>query len=147
MNSWPEFKNLKVLESVCDDSHEQEYWTNILDNIYNCSIDTWDYQWLYACWKQSGLSIIPDFNLVSNIGFHSGATHTTNVKSRIAQLPTNNIWEIKHPISFIRNQDADIYTFYNILKGKAKKRNIYRNKLRYGFLNIKKKLRSYLGVI
>ena len=30
---------------------------------------TWDYQWAFACWLRSGLSVLPNVNLVSNIGF------------------------------------------------------------------------------
>lgn len=42
---------------------------------------TWDYQWNYCCWKNDGLSIIPNVNLVSNIGIGPGATHTVSEDS------------------------------------------------------------------
>ncbi len=40
-------------------------------------IDIWDAQWAFACFKNQGLSLIPRLNLVSNMGFGAGATHTT----------------------------------------------------------------------
>lgn len=47
------------------------------DQTYRGEIDTWDYQWAFARHIQSGLSINPCRNLVSNIGFgHVDATHT-----------------------------------------------------------------------
>ena len=38
----------------------------------------WSYAWVYACWANDALSIIPKVNLVSNIGFGPDATNTTD---------------------------------------------------------------------
>lgn len=43
----------------------------------------WDYQWILACWRQRALSIYPNVNLVSNIGFGADATHTLSAKSTL----------------------------------------------------------------
>ena len=40
-------------------------------------VDTWDYQWWYHQLRKNGLSIIPRYNLVENIGFGRDATHTS----------------------------------------------------------------------
>ena len=37
------------------------------------------HQWLLACWQQRGLAVVPNTNLVSNIGFGPSATHTSSV--------------------------------------------------------------------
>jgi len=37
---------------------------------------TWDYQWAYTCFINNGLCIMPNVNLVSNIGFSKEAFHT-----------------------------------------------------------------------
>jgi hypothetical protein len=50
-------------------------------------IDTWDYQWGYSCFKQQGYTVVPAKNLVSNIGFGEGATHTDNSSNRFANMP------------------------------------------------------------
>jgi len=55
--------------------------------MYEKKIETWDYQWTYAIFKNDGLCINPRVNLVSNIGFHSGAMHTRNKKSIFADVP------------------------------------------------------------
>jgi hypothetical protein len=73
-------------------------------------IDTWDYQWLYACWSQSGLSIVPSRNLVTNIGFGPDATHTTG-ESPLAELPTSDIWDVTHPPFVVRDREADARDF------------------------------------
>lgn len=51
------------------------YQSNFLQ-VRNQQIDTWDYQWLYAIIRMNGLAICPEVNLVQNIGFGEGATHT-----------------------------------------------------------------------
>jgi hypothetical protein len=46
------------------------------DRTYRGLVDTWDYQWSFARAIQSGLSVVPAVNLVTNIGFGPDATHT-----------------------------------------------------------------------
>jgi len=53
------------------------FWKFEFNRVFNNELDTWDYQWLYSCWKNKLYSIIPVVNLVTNIGFDSSATHTT----------------------------------------------------------------------
>ena len=72
--------------------------------------------WTYACWLQNGLSILPSTNLVSNIGFGEDATHTFG-NSPLANIPTSDIWDIKHPPYVVRNKNADMYTFDNYFSG------------------------------
>ncbi len=58
-------------------------------------IDTWDYQWSFARLLQSGLSIVPCTNLVSNLGFREDATHTKSNDTALSKLKT---LELKLPI-------------------------------------------------
>jgi hypothetical protein len=71
MKSWPEFKKLGY--------HRLFPFTprscNIFDDMYSGKIDTWDYQWNFIRTANSGLSVVPKFNLVENIGFGVDATH------------------------------------------------------------------------
>lgn len=50
------------------------------------TIDTWDYQWSFARLMQSGLTVVPAVNLISNIGFGREATHTKNPRATVANL-------------------------------------------------------------
>jgi hypothetical protein len=110
MKTWPEFRRLELIESVCEDPYQQEYWRGTFDRMYVHEIDTWDYQWVYACWSQSGLSIVPTRNLVTNIGFGPDATHTTS-KNPLAELPTSDIWDVRHPPFVVQDRDADARDF------------------------------------
>ena len=117
MKTWPECKQNNSLQAIFHDLYEQKSWSNLFDKVYACEIDTcWDYQWLYSCFSQSRLSIEPNLNLISNIGFGADATHTF-VDSPLANLPTKDIWEIQHPPIVTRNLEAEIYIFNYICGG------------------------------
>lgn len=108
MKTWPEFVRSKYMEDISDGEEEKKFWTDNFQNVYDGLTDTWDYQWIYACWCQGALSIVPDSNLVSNIGFGVDATHTKG-NGLLANLPVKDIWEIDHSPFMIRDKKADLY--------------------------------------
>jgi hypothetical protein len=58
-------------------------------SVVDGDVNTWDYQWFFARLLTAGKSVIPNKNLVSNLGFASvDATHTTNSDHPLAELPT-----------------------------------------------------------
>jgi hypothetical protein len=119
MKSWPSVKSSGLLEHVWDNPYEQSYWSGIFDQMYKdpTTIDTWDYQWIYACWLQGGLCIAPNKNLISNIGFNRpDATHTKEDNPR-SNLPTSEIMTIKHPDRVVRHLVADRHSFDHIFGG------------------------------
>jgi hypothetical protein len=118
MTSWQNFRDKRLLNAVCPDPIENEYWFKIFDDVASGDVDTWDYQWVYTCWQQSGMSIMPTVNLISNIGFRDDATHTSG-ESPWAAMPVGNIQTIRHPIFVLRNQDADMYTFETVFEGRS----------------------------
>ena len=76
-------------EILVDNERAIDYWTRIFDkaHIESDRAGYWDFQWLFACWAQRGLSILPGVNLISNIGFEARATHTTIAGRSKGQLP------------------------------------------------------------
>lgn len=54
-------------------------------------IDTWDYYWHFYQFSNNKYSIVPGYNLISNIGFNQDATHTKSSDIIIANL---NVYEI-----------------------------------------------------
>ena len=147
LKSWSKYKQLGMVSLICEDSYEQKYWTEIFDSLFRGAIDTWDFQWMYASWSQNGLSILPELNLVSNIGFRSDATHTFG-ESSWSKLPTTDIWEIKHPALVVRHREADAYTFDYLFGGKAmKERDTLQAKMREQFSMINGKVKSKFSTI
>jgi hypothetical protein len=143
MKTWPMFKQSGCFKTVCEDPYERAYWENIFDQMNNDPqvIDTWDYQWLYACWSQGGLAIAPNQNLISNIGFNRlDAAHTIGGSSR-ACLPTADIWEIQHPLFVVKQQEADRRSFDLIFGGEAmRKQNKIFTKVRSRLSSMRNKL-------
>lgn len=110
MSFWPEIRKNGLLYDILQDKRIIKYWESIFNKVYNGYINTWDYQWVFSCWIQGGLSIIPNQNLISNIGFGQSGTHTTgdNIFSKMSHFSIN--FPLKHPNYVIRNTIADDYT-------------------------------------
>lgn len=113
---WPAFKASGLLRSVCPNPEEAAMWTRSLDRIAAANTSVWDVQWQYSCWANSGMSILPDVNLVSNIGFGADATHTTSGSRHeiVAALPTVGLGDIRHPRFYTINAEADRYTLNTV---------------------------------
>jgi hypothetical protein len=60
---------------------ERIYWYGILLNVKYNFIITWDYQLIFTMWEKNLYCILPNSNLVQNIGFNSDATNTNSSKS------------------------------------------------------------------
>lgn len=87
-----------------------EYWYKIFDYTYGGQIDTWDYQLIFTSWLEHSLHILPNVNLVSNIGFGMDATHTKTIR-KCANLPVEAVtFPLEHPSFIIRDAIADDYT-------------------------------------
>ncbi len=107
MKLWLEIREKGLLFDILENKREVSYWGNIFEKVYQGKIDTWDYQWLFACWLQRGLTILPDVNLVSNIGFGSSGTHTKG-KNILANLERKQItFLLMHPPYMFRDKIAD----------------------------------------
>lgn len=125
MKLWQSVKAGNWLADILKDKESISYWENIFQSAYEGKIDTWDYQWLFACWLQNAFSILPNVNLVSNIGFGLDATHTKG-KSELANLPVEAMdFPLQHPLFTLRDTQADELTrkgqFVTSLLGRVKK--------------------------
>jgi hypothetical protein len=110
MKSLNNFITYKMAKNIWNQNKIQKYWIKQFVKVSSGKIDTWDYQWNYSLIINNGLSILPNINLVENIGFNSEATHTKNSN---LQLPKANqiTFPLKHPKIFIPDMEADAYTF------------------------------------
>jgi hypothetical protein len=111
MKLWPEVRDKGLLKNILGDSRAVKYWTRFFQASYAEQLNSWDYQWTFACWIQNGLTILPDRNLVSNIGFVPDAVNTTDVDSHYANMPIEPMnFPLKHPPFIIANLEADRFT-------------------------------------
>src|SRR5437588_5481397 len=69
MSRWPMIRDGGWLKDILTDQREIDFWTFVFDQTQQGKTGTWDHQWVFASWLQSGLCVLPNINLVSNIGF------------------------------------------------------------------------------
>ena len=107
MKLWPEIEQGDWLMDSLRNKRSAKYWANVFDRVYRGQIVTWDYQWLFACWMQSGMTVLPNANLISNLGFGSEATHTA-INSPFANLSrVPMLFPLRHPHFVVRDTAAD----------------------------------------
>lgn len=126
MRDWPRRRDEKWLHSLTNNKREEQYWMGKFEAAYSGQINTWDYQWTYSCWLRNALTILPNTNLISNIGFGEGATHTRR-RSLYASMPMGEMQiPIIHPSEIARNESADHYTSRTMFNSSfsAKARNL-----------------------
>lgn len=117
MKLWPEIRDDGWLWDLLGDKKNVGYWRKIFENVYQGKIDTWDYQLTFSCWIQNALTVLPNVNLVSNIGFGSEALHT-KVENEIAEMDTEAMkFPISHPNYMLRDSVADSTTEKKMCSG------------------------------
>jgi hypothetical protein len=108
-----------------------EAWTKVFNKLIVNGINTWDYQWAITNFFNNGLSIIPNVNLISNIGFGVEATHTHNQNDKFSKIEIEELPEITHPIVVLPQKEADFFTLDNEFKIKKSKRKRFVRKLKF----------------
>jgi hypothetical protein len=120
MKGWREIHASGILTNAFDSEEELGYWTR----IWACLVEfnfpvTWDYQWNYTCFSNGALSIVPRYNLVSNIGFGAAATNCMEEGNRLANLPTQALTSITHPSLVLRERAYDQAVFRIMLESEG----------------------------
>ena len=120
ISSWPVMKLSDWLDAVgSGNALFNKLWSRKFNRIHDHSLDTWDYQWFYCCWIQSGLTVTPKSNLIENLGFNENGVHTT-VKPKFFR---NEISDIDFPL--IKNGQV----FVNYRYDRATERIFYNHNL------------------
>lgn len=76
MTSWADKNNRIRVKKTINNRRSWKVRSWIYNELYLNKKNTWDYQLEYCILSKNGLSIVPKVNLVENIGFDEGATHT-----------------------------------------------------------------------
>ena len=94
MKEWEAFRNSN--EWAYFGEYSPSLKKNFEDGWAN-EIDTWDYQWVFTCIKNGGLSISPKVSLIRNTGCRADGTHTLT-ESRFGSQPSEDLsFPLKHP--------------------------------------------------
>lgn len=96
------------LKNIYADDFVAEAWANIFNELKAGKINSWAYPLDFCNFFNNGLVIIPNVNLVSNIGFKPGATNTVDDESVYANIPLMEIDEVFEPDFFVPQKQADL---------------------------------------
>ena len=118
--AWKYFDyNMRLYPEVKEQNYFGNYFLNWIEKRYrlgkfdkaveeNKLVDGWDYQWDFARYIHSGLAIVPNVNLVKNIGFGEIATHTKNSYSHCSEVQAEEIaLPLSHPPFIIRDLESE----------------------------------------
>jgi hypothetical protein len=106
------------------------WWFESLKGCANGSISTWDFQWHYAIMKQRGVCLLPQVNLVKNIGVGSTATHTHS-HTNTTLTPSNSLKKISAPSTLKINPMWDEFDFRHAVVNLSYPRRSLVQKIRY----------------
>ncbi|MDP8933566.1 MAG: glycosyltransferase family 2 protein, partial [Cyanobacteriota bacterium] len=129
MKLWPEVRDGNFLMDILGNQKAAKDWAKTFQITYDKQVDTWDYQWTFACWIQSSVTVLSNVNLVSNIGYGTESTHTAEEASKYSNMPVEAIdFPLKHPPFVVRDLQADeftentLYDYNPVLSKKIKRR-------------------------
>lgn len=111
VKDWPENKD-SLIKNISNNNRTKLFWKDIFEKMYLKQIDTWDYQFAYLVLKNSAKCIVPKKNLISNIGFGEGATHTIDKKNSNAN---RRRYEINFPLieAISSHETEKLNSFYD----------------------------------
>jgi hypothetical protein len=118
---WPKWQSSEEWHRLTPDSVERRYWNKIVERVRDKKVDSWAYPWTASVWFKGGLTATPNVNLVSNIGFGSESTHTASSNNPLAEMATNTLGNITHPLSVLQDVAADRYVFDRVFGGRLER--------------------------
>lgn len=97
MSQWNELKHSNWLDGRLPSPKAVAYWTRMFNQMSK-GLNAWDYALAYSCWLHQGLSIRSRVNMISNVGFGEGATHTHQPEMKgIYANPMDTKFPLIHP--------------------------------------------------
>jgi len=138
INDLSEFIGNHTLDRVWNNKKIEQYWIDLFSESRLANSDIWCWKWAYAIWKNNGICINPNINLVSNIGLNSMGTHTLHDFYKELSPPKKKmVFPIKHPKEMKINKDADSFVNKNIFLKNYTYKHILK---KIGLFNIAKKV-------
>jgi hypothetical protein len=107
MDLWPTVRDEGWLVDILGDERAARIWANRINRTYDGRLDAWDYQYVLSCWLDHSLAVIPNVNLVSNIGYGPDATHTLRKAEYLGQARQPVSFPLVHPDFMIVDRISD----------------------------------------
>lgn len=146
MSKWPEVKKRGLLDSIFVDFATRTHFSYKFDQYYNGALTNWDGKWTFAHIINRSLSISPQVNLVTNIGYGQDATNSKNSEDWKANLPTKPLpFPIVHPQIIMLDPQNEKYAFAHIFGINRQRKQRMLNVVKYYFPKIYTQLRGTFG--
>lgn len=108
LSAYQEKEVTEAFNTIFNEPILTKEYLEIFSQLKAGKIDTWDYQLKLISFFNNGLTIIPNVNLITNIGFRADATHTKTSNDKFANLPTETLSDtLSHPSFILPNKEAD----------------------------------------
>jgi len=92
------FKLENYIYSIVQTEKSRRYWISCFDSINNgMNSSTWAFCFLYAQLSRGSMCVVPNINLVSNIGFSNEGTHAKDINSPLAGIKSFELYSYKEP--------------------------------------------------
>jgi hypothetical protein len=110
---WQQLRHTSWLTSLVEHERAVHHWASDFEAAYHregdlTGVGYWDRLWTFACWANSGLSIVPRVNLVANVGCGVDGTHMLTKEDPTANLPVSEIaFPLVHPPNVLQSREAD----------------------------------------
>ena len=115
LKEWPALKETSWLRDYLRDELPARYWTARFNYVVGGKQrDIWDIAWVFACWRAGGMVIHPVVNLVRNIGWDAGATHTAEPVEDLIVRSQQMRFPLRHPAHLQIDKRADRLMFEKI---------------------------------
>ena len=133
MSGLPELISSGEWRGIAEDLDVSYFWIRCFCQAPR--LDTWAYRWNYSMLKNNKLVINPGVNLIENIGFGEGATHTiTGESPKVVPAAARSILSLPEPASVVPHLHYDQLVFNHYYDVKFRSRTNF-------FLRWRKKMR------
>ena len=109
MSAYPAFKASGLIKSILPDERVAGHVMHVLQMNYEGKISTWDHQYGFSLVVNNGLCIVPNVNLISNLGYSKTDDPMAADNYLLSRIPLEEMTlPLTHPDFFIADKEADL---------------------------------------
>ncbi len=100
-----------IISQYMEKRKEKKYWSKVFNILKKYELDYWNFQYNMHIWKNKGLCVAPNTNLVKNVGFRGR-------KRKIRKLMKDvfPVLPLRFPTEIKQDKVADRYIFRKVYK-------------------------------
>ena len=115
LSTLPQFQAQGWIDRYATSRREVDFYMNGFVQAHARKIEIWDWSVMYSAYLQEQLFVVPDRNLISNIGWGPEATQQKNTNHILANLPVFPLdFPLRHP-DFVTPDKASDRAIYDLI--------------------------------